>query len=176
MEDGSGQRSGGMRMASRILRLRCPRCGRGRLFRSFFIRAERCENCEWRYEREEGFWVGGSEVHMLASYGISVVIFMPMVIVFGPTPTMQGIAILGHIVCSLLLFRYSRSIFIGLDYMLDPGAPETDDDDGGNEGVPVKPSPRSPSRGAPIPRRRPAHVDSGASGARAARKPPRVRD
>ena len=161
-------------MITRVLKLRCPRCGGGKLFRSFFLRAERCENCEWRYEREEGYWVGGSEVHMFASYGLSVVIFMPLLIVLGPTPAVQAGAILGHVVCSLLLFRYSRSFFIGIDYFLDPGPPESNDDDGeGNEGVPSEPAPRAPRRGTKVARRLPA----AASAARAGREDsPRVRD
>jgi len=150
-------------MAVRVLKLRCPRCGCGKLFRSFFLRAEKCDHCEWRYEREEGFWVGGSEVHMFASYGLSVVIFMPLLVILGPTPAVQAGAILGHVACSLLLFRYSRSIFIGIDYFLDPGPPESDDGGGdGNEGVPTKPAPRSPRRGAKVPRRIPAPVASAA--------------
>ena len=175
MPDETASRSRGRRMATRVLKLRCPRCGQGKLFRSFFLRAEQCEHCEWRYEREEGYWVGGSEVHMFASYGLSVVIFMPLLIVLGPTPTVQACAILGHIACSLLMFRYSRSIFIGIDYFLDPGPPASEDDDGeGNEGVPDEPTPRAPRRGAKLPRRMPAPV---ASAARAGRDGlPRIHD
>jgi uncharacterized protein (DUF983 family) len=167
--------SRGLRMATRVLKLRCPRCGCGKLFRSFFLRAEQCEHCEWRYEREEGYWVGGSEVHMFASYGLSVVIFMPLLIILGPTPAVQAGAILGHIVCSLLMFRYSRSIFIGLDYFLDPGPPESGDGDGGgSEGMPGEPAPRAPRRAAKLPRRTPAPV---VSAARAGREgSPRVHD
>ena len=156
-------------MLKRVLKLRCPRCGQGKLFQSFFLRAERCDHCEWRYEREDGFWVGGSEVHMFASYGLSVVIFIPLLIVLGPTPLVQAIAILGHIACSLLLFRYSRSVFIGIDYFLDPAPPESGDDGGeGSDGVPVEPKPRAPRRGTKVGRRAPAPV---ASAARAAREP-----
>ena len=140
----------------RILRLRCPRCGRGELFRSFFLRAERCGNCAWVFEREQGYWVGGAEVHMFASYGLSVVLFIPLLFVFGPTPLVQVSVIVGHVACSLLLFRYSRAIFVGVDYHLDPGAPESDDQGGGG-GVPVKPTPRAPRSTTARPRRVPAH-------------------
>jgi len=143
-------------MAIRICKLRCPRCGSGRLFRSFFVREERCNHCEWQYERGEGFWVGGSEVHMFASYGVSVVLFIPMLVILGSTPAAQAAAILGHVVFSLALFRLSRAVFIGFDYYLDPDPVAPDDDDGGNEGVPAKPIPRAPNQSAAVPRRRPA--------------------
>lgn len=172
MSEQSAPRPRGIRMATRVLKLRCPRCGCGKLFRSFFMRAESCEHCEWKYEREEGYWVGGSEVHMFASYGLSVVIFMPLLIVLGPTPAVQAGAILGHVVCSLLLFRYSRSAFIGIDYFLDPGPRDPDDDGGGSEGVPNKPAPRAPLRGAKMPRRMPAPVSAARTGREAN---PRIR-
>ncbi|MHC4954152.1 MAG: DUF983 domain-containing protein [Planctomycetota bacterium] len=155
------------RTLRRVLRLRCPRCGCGALFRSFFVRAEKCRQCEWVYEREQGFWVGGAEVHMFASYGVSVVLFMPLLFVFGPTPAVQAGVVAGHVVCSLLLFRFSRAAFIGLDYFLDPGAPESDDD-GGGAGVPVKPVPRSPRSTTASPRRLPA-LAGGRAPARTAR-------
>ena len=89
---------------ARILRVRCPRCGQGAIFRTFFRRAGCCSSCAWQFERESGFWIGGSEVHMIVSYGLSVMIFIPLLIVLGSTLPVQLFVILGHIVCSLSLF------------------------------------------------------------------------
>lgn len=143
----------------RILRARCPRCGAGPIFKRSVVRAERCSHCAWEYERGQGFWIGGSEVHMFASYGISVVIFIPLLILMGPTPAVQAAVIAGHVACSLLLLRYSRAAFIGLDYYLDPGVPDGGDDRD-TDGVPVEPKPRRPlqrqRRRAPPDLRRPA--------------------
>jgi uncharacterized protein (DUF983 family) len=130
----------------RILRTRCPRCGTGPIFERSIVRAERCSHCEWQYERGHGFWIGGSEVHMFASYGISVLLFIPLLILLGPTPAVQAGVIAGHVACSLLLLRYSRSVFIGIDYYLDPGTVSGDDDDRDADGVPVEPKPRRPLR------------------------------
>jgi len=136
------------RTLARILRTRCPRCGTGPVFARGFVRAENCDHCGWQYERGQGFWIGGSEVHMFASYGISVVLFIPLLIALGSTPAVQAAVILGHVACSILLLRYSRAAFIGIDYYLDPGAPEggDDDPDGDDNGVPVEPKPRRPLR------------------------------
>ena len=144
-----------IRMIARILSVRCPRCGEGPIFRSAFIRAERCSLCDWKFEREHGYWIGGSEVHMFASYGISVLIFIPLLILLGSTPAVQVGVVGGHVVCSLLLFRYSRAFFIGLDFYVDPGLAEGDND-GDDEGVPVAPRPRHPFRRARQNRRKPA--------------------
>jgi len=37
----------------------CPRCGEGGLFPSWFKLRDRCPGCGMRFEREEGFWLGG---------------------------------------------------------------------------------------------------------------------
>jgi len=137
---------------ARMLRIACPACGRGPLYDSYFVRAERCSHCRWKYEREDGFWVGGSEVHMFASYGVSVVVFLPLVMIAGTSPGIIATVILGHVALSLVVFRYSRSIFVGLDYLLDPERAPRDDDDRRESCEPGRPRP--PSRGASRHRRR----------------------
>jgi uncharacterized protein (DUF983 family) len=37
------------------LRLRCPYCGRGKLFSHGFTMNDHCSNCGWIFEREEGY-------------------------------------------------------------------------------------------------------------------------
>ena len=120
-------------MLVRALRLRCPCCGRGSLFRDYFVRADDCDACGWKFERGEGHWVGGSEVHMFVSYFASVFVCIPLLVALGRTPLVMAGVILGHIGLSLVLFRLSRSVFLAVDYFVDPGdaPPGDDDDDGG---------------------------------------------
>jgi uncharacterized protein (DUF983 family) len=128
-------------LLGRVLRLSCPACGRGRIFRRFFLRAENCAGCQRRFEREEGYWVGGSEVHMFASFGLSVLVCVPVLVLLEPTPLLQAGVILGHVVLSLLAFRYSRAIFLALDWYLDPAAPAGGGDDPGGAAAGVRPRP-----------------------------------
>jgi uncharacterized protein (DUF983 family) len=130
----------------RILRTACPACGRGRLFRSHFVRAERCTHCGWKFERERGFWVGGSEVHMFASYGASVLLLFPVLFLAGTSAATVALVIAGHVVLSLGIFRWSRAVFVGLDYLLDPARPAPPDDDRRESRAPRRPRP--PGRGA----------------------------
>jgi uncharacterized protein (DUF983 family) len=160
---------------ARILRVRCPRCGKGAIFRTFFRREECCSGCAWKFERESGFWVGGSEVHMIVSYGISVVLFIPLLIILGSTLPVQLGVIFGHIVCSLSLFRLSRATFIGLDFYFDPLA--RPDEDGGDEGdpVPVPSHPRRPLRHSLRRRQEPRRVQPVVRGSRGVDVPQPVR-
>ena len=128
-------------MLARAVRLRCPACGKGALFHRYFCRTETCDSCRWRFERGEGHWVGGSEVHMILSYVVSVVICIPLLIVLGRTPAAMAGVIALHVALSLVAFRYSRSFFLAVDYYIDPGAPPPRDDD--DDGEPII-RPRTP--------------------------------
>lgn len=137
----------------RVVRLACPACGRGRIFRRFFLRAECCAGCARRFEREEGYWVGGSEVHMFASFGLSVLVCLPFLVLFEPTPMLYAAVLAGHVLLSVAVFRYSRAIFLAVDYYLDPAPQEGADDGPEGLGVPERPVP-VPGAGRRVPGQR----------------------
>ena len=108
-------------LAKRALFLKCPRCGQGRLFRSFFSMHTHCANCRLKYEREQGYFVGAIYVN----YGVTVMIAMPGYFVldylFGLSLASQLAMWLGFCVLfPLLFFRHSRSLWLGLDYFFNP--------------------------------------------------------
>lgn len=53
---------------SRGLRLRCPCCGHGRLFRTAFRLHERCSACGERFEREPGQWFGAVYINVALTF------------------------------------------------------------------------------------------------------------
>jgi len=80
---------------------------------------ERCAACGFRYEREQGYFVGAIYVN----YAVTVVVAAGTVLVLdwtvGLTLTAQlviGIT-LGALV-PLLFFRYARSLWLSLDYLV----------------------------------------------------------
>jgi len=66
---------------------------------------------------------------MLVSYGASVVLLMPLVVLFGARPGIVGLVLGGHLLLSLALYRWSRAAFLGIDYWIDPNPDPHDDDD-----------------------------------------------
>ena len=107
------------RIAGRALRLRCPRCGREPLYVGWFRMHERCAACGLWYEREQGYFVGAIYVN----YAVTVLVAAGTVLVLdwtvGLTLTAQlaiGVA-LGALV-PLLFFRYARSLWLSLDYLV----------------------------------------------------------
>src|SRR6266702_8415818 len=66
----------------RGLLLRCPNCGRGRLFRRGFTMYEKCSVCGLRFEREEGYWTGAIALNLSVMVVILVCAMVPLAIVF----------------------------------------------------------------------------------------------
>jgi uncharacterized protein (DUF983 family) len=108
------------RTIGRIVRLVCPACGRGRIFRLGLRRARSCSACGWRFERSEGHWMGGAETHMFLSYGASVAVALPLLLFLPLTRPLLSMLLVGHALLSLALYRWSRAAFLGIDYWIDP--------------------------------------------------------
>jgi uncharacterized protein (DUF983 family) len=114
----------------RGLRLCCPRCGARTLFRGWFAMHARCAVCHFRFEREQGYFLGA----MYVNYAFTVAIILGGYFVLSQYTHLSlaqhlvlwiGLSIL----CPLLLFRYSRGVWLSLDYLLNPAdnaSPEAD--------------------------------------------------
>jgi uncharacterized protein (DUF983 family) len=118
-EDGTLARV--IRAERRALRLRCPRCGRAPLFRGWFTMNLVCAVCDLTFERAQGYWVGAIYVN----YGVTVTIAVAGGFLLwtrgGLDPVGQlALWIPFVVVFPLWFFRYSRSLWLGLEYGLNP--------------------------------------------------------
>lgn len=96
-------------------------------------------------------------MHMFFSYGLSVLICVPILIVYGSSTAVQCALIAGHVLLSLVLFRYARAVFLAIDHRLDPARPPIDPEGGLGAADPVSPRmPPRPKRVVVKPRHRPA--------------------
>ena len=50
-------------LLKRALRLRCPRCGGGRLFAGYFRMYAHCPNCNLKYEQDPGYFLGATYIN-----------------------------------------------------------------------------------------------------------------
>jgi len=105
--------------APAILKQRCPKCRRGKIFRGLMHMNRQCSECGFTFDREAGYWTGAMFVSS----------FLPMLLV-GPVWailvfTGQNIWLAFAITFILLMilipvtFRYSRAIWLHTDYRLD---------------------------------------------------------
>jgi uncharacterized protein (DUF983 family) len=118
-EDGTLARV--IRAERRALRLRCPRCGRAPLFRGWFTMNLLCAVCDLTFERAQGYWVGAIYVN----YGVTVTIAVAGGFLLwtraGLDPVGQLVLWIPFVVAfPLWFFRYSRSLWLGLEYGLNP--------------------------------------------------------
>jgi len=120
---------------SRGLRFRCPKCGEGCVFLSFFKMRDECAVCGLSFYPESGYYAGA----MYLNYGLSAAIFLT---IFVPTLFMPDFTHLSYMTKNLLwigfgtalclaLARPSYSLWLAVDYWIAPwnSEPETKKDE-----------------------------------------------
>ncbi|MFG0335730.1 MAG: DUF983 domain-containing protein [Maioricimonas sp. JB049] len=107
-------------LIARSLQLRCPRCGKGRLFCGWFTMPERCSECNLKYERAPGYFLGSTYIN----YGITAAILtvLYMTLHFGAGISNRHLALPLGIFCvlfPLFTFRYARALWLAMDCHFD---------------------------------------------------------
>jgi uncharacterized protein (DUF983 family) len=112
-------------LLGRALRLRCPLCGRGQLFRRWLLMHESCPHCGVKFEREPGFFLGSIYINYGLTSLIVTVAYVVLLFGFGFPETPLLVAALAFVVLfPLLVFPWARSLWLGFDQWRDPRAGE----------------------------------------------------
>jgi uncharacterized protein (DUF983 family) len=103
-------------------RLRCPRCGAGALFRHGLTMHERCAACQWRFEREQGYFLGAMYINYAMTVSMVLIGYFSLEW-YTDLPLVYHLVLWGSasLLCPLLLFRHSRGLWLSFDYLMDPG-------------------------------------------------------
>ncbi len=103
------------------LRLNCPRCGVGALYRRPFSMHETCSHCGLKFEREQGYFVGAIYINYAATVLIAVPGFFILDVLAGLSIEQQlTLWIPFAVIFPLLFFHHSRSLWLVLDHLLNP--------------------------------------------------------
>ena len=78
----------------RGLLLRCPFCGKGKVFRSWFKMYEQCPVCHFVYEREDGYFSGALAINLVVSELLLAVAVTPIAAMVGLNPSIPILPIL----------------------------------------------------------------------------------
>jgi uncharacterized protein (DUF983 family) len=106
---------------ARALRLRCPRCGRAPLFRSWFAMNTVCAVCDLKFERAQGYWVGAIYINYAVTTVIAVAgYFAAWRWLDAPLAWQLGVWGTFTVLFPLWFFRYSRSVWLAVEYGLNP--------------------------------------------------------
>ena len=111
----------------RALMRRCPYCGGHGVFDGHFTLRERCPTCGVKFEREEGYFLGGYALNLvvaeLVGLGLAIVLLFKTDLRELELIWQEVIAVLLAVAFPLILFPFSRTVWIALDLALDPPAP-----------------------------------------------------
>ena len=105
------------------LRLRCPRCRKGKMFRSLVIMNDPCPECGLVFQREEGYFLGAMYVSFVLSSFVLIASFLAFHLLL-PEWNRNLLLILSFVPFVPLvpiLFRYSRVLWIYVDRWVCPG-------------------------------------------------------
>ena len=121
-------------MLARGLLKRCPVCGGGKLFTGWFKMKERCPRCAYRFEREEGFFLGAYVINLAVAQGVVILAaVVPAIVLLARNPDTSIVPIVvggiaGAIVAPILFYPFSKTVWTAFDLMLRPrSAPEPTD-------------------------------------------------
>ena len=112
------------RLTGRALALRCPRCGGGSLFQSWWALKPLCPSCGFALDRgEPDFWIGGYAVNLvLAEFVVTVILIAIAAATWPDVPwrfVQWGGALLA-VLAPLLFFPVSRILWLAWDYCFRP--------------------------------------------------------
>ena len=121
-------------MLGRALLKRCPLCGTGRLFTRWFGMKERCPGCGYRFEREEGFFLGAYVINLAIAQGMVIALaVVPLIVRLANDPDASIVpfivgGVIGAVVAPIVFYPWSKTIWTAFDLMLRPaGAREPTD-------------------------------------------------
>ena len=95
----------------RGVRRRCPRCGDHDTFLSWFRMRQACPRCEWRFEKEEGGYLGAMVLNYVVAVGLWVAVpdvpVLPL--------TIASVAVL--VLAPLAFYPRSKMIWAAVEYL-----------------------------------------------------------
>jgi len=108
-----------------LLKLRCPLCRRGRIFRGAITMNTQCPECRFVFQREPGYFLGSLVIaYVLALAGVTAFAFMAHAVF--PALDWEWAFFTGFVLYLPVLpagFRYARAAWMYFDHWLDPPGP-----------------------------------------------------
>ena len=115
-------------LLGRAFILRCPNCGGGGLFASWFRLKQQCPRCRLELERgEHDHFLGAMMFNIVVAEAVFVIGFVAVLLLTWPSPPWDlleygGVAAM--IAAPFLFYPLSRMIWLAFDIMLRPVSPD----------------------------------------------------
>ena len=119
------------RLLSRGIRRRCPLCGGGGVFATFFQVRDRCPQCNFPLQREEGHWLGAVGINTIVTFGLLFFTMLVTVLLSIDERRAAPIVIPCFLVACLtpvLFFGSSHTVWSAIELAMNPLEPNDDVD------------------------------------------------
>ena len=93
--------------------LRCPACGKAKLFKSFFYIHETCPHCQVRYERDKGGFTGSYAVNYFLNMILGVLVGIWLIRSYGFFDGVMFVLIGFTLVTSFLTYQSTKAFGLG---------------------------------------------------------------
>ena len=106
---------------SRGLRLRCPVCGEGKLYRRWFRMYQHCPACGFIYAREPGYFTAAVALNVFLSELITLIVIIPLAA--GQSTSFLGLLLIGGAIAfilPLLFYHHVKSLWMSIEHLFHP--------------------------------------------------------
>lgn len=111
----------------RALKLRCPKCGVGKMYQSFAKMNDRCSNCDLRILRAGGYYLGSVYINYGITAATMTVIFIILKVGFKlPMQTIIWPLFAFCLIFPVLIFHHARALWLAIDCQLDRSVMDDD--------------------------------------------------
>jgi uncharacterized protein (DUF983 family) len=112
-------------LLKRALTRRCPQCGARGIFRNYWSLRDRCPRCGYRFDREEGYFLGAYAINLLAAEFITIALLIYFLVRTDYSwVVLELIFIPMAVGLPILFFPFSRTLWMAIDLMVDRSTAE----------------------------------------------------
>ena len=108
-------------LLGRAVRRACPNCGERDIWTGWFALKERCPRCRYRFEREEGYFLGAMAVNLIVAELLAVGLMVGLFI----WTDLHWLAIEAIVIplvlgLPILFYPFARTFWMALDLTFTP--------------------------------------------------------
>ena len=114
------------RMLLRGAAKRCASCGGRRLFTAWFRMAPTCPTCGYRFEREEGFFLGAYVMNLVvAQLVVMLVAVVPTIVLSNANPDATLVpviaaGVLATVLAPIAFYPFSKTLWVAVELTFRP--------------------------------------------------------
>ena len=119
------------RLVTRGVLRRCPLCGSGNVFETWFEVKDRCPRCHFPIRREEGHWIGAIGINTIVTFGALLLTLLVGFLLTWDDRRAAPIFVSSFLVAGLtplLFFGSSQTLWSAVDLAMRPLEPRDDVD------------------------------------------------